>query len=59
MDITPYSVVGLYERFEGTSCLHLQGKKFASKTITSYFLYLFNFKQQIRDLNSENAVRKT
>ena len=59
MNITPYSVACPYERFEGNSCLHLQGKKFTSRTITSYFLYLFNFKQQVGDLNSEHAVRKT
>jgi len=50
MDITPYGVVCPYERFEGNCCLHLQGKKFTSRTITSYFLYLFNFKQQVGDL---------
>jgi hypothetical protein len=59
MAITSYGVIGPYEHFGGTFSLHIQGKKFTSKTITSFFLYMFNFKQKVAGLNSEHAVRKT
>jgi len=47
MDIAPYIVIGQDENFGGTSCLHFQGKKFTSKTITSYFLYLLTSKNKL------------